>query len=196
MVIVQTSSGYTYEVPDSLPPAPIIAAAVVSGSTQLNTGDGDGKHLVLHGTLAAGEKYIVLQDSNNVEKLSVDKDGKISCPDIGTENFSSLDDSFLTLDQAMVPIKNDFDDATSSATDGTLVRRKTGASNFTSFDQVESEVIRALGTAPSIALYGQGSMDFVPLDSNGAIVPNAKRPWHSIRILELFCRIYRKSCSF
>ena len=103
MVVVETSSGYTYEIPDKLPPGPVYADAIVSGTTQLNTIDGDGVHLVLHGTLGVGDKYILCQDDNGVEKMSVDPAGYISAYDIRTENYQGGLDSEMTelLDQVV-----------------------------------------------------------------------------------------------
>ena len=47
MVLVETSDGTFYELPDVFPPAPVAASYVQHGVTELDATDQDGRHLVL-----------------------------------------------------------------------------------------------------------------------------------------------------
>ena len=101
MTIVETAEGYVYTIPETLPPKPVVASAVVSGNTQLNVTDGDGLHLVLHGDLGVNDKYILCEDTSHDLKFAVDKDGKIRCPDIVTDNFGSVEGGLVSLEGSM-----------------------------------------------------------------------------------------------
>ena len=172
MVLVETSDGTFYELPDILPPAPVAAAYIQSGSTELDVTDFDGRHLVLAGTLGASDHYIDCVDDNGASKFEVSGTGLVTATDlaIGSINSAVTDITANTTQTAKIANAGT---ATSTNTANALVQRASG-SNFTEIDRVSSEVIRAFGTNPSVALYGNGSIDFVPLDANGAAVPNTR----------------------
>ena len=101
MVIVETSDGFTYEIPEILPKAPIIAQAVVDGNTHLNLNDGDQKHLVLTADLTNLESYIECLDTNGNTKAEIDATGTVIANDFSTELISSYNTKFNDHDTAL-----------------------------------------------------------------------------------------------
>ena len=82
MTIVETSDGYTYSIPETLPTKP--ADRVVTEFINLDATDGDGTHLLLKGTLPSGDEYIRCEDANGVEQFGVSHDGSIRISNMET----------------------------------------------------------------------------------------------------------------
>ena len=80
---VYGKNGYTAEIPVEIPKKVIAQELVAAdGNTTLKDNNLDTTHLLLHGTLAAGVKYIDCQNASNVSKFSVDNVGKITGHDV------------------------------------------------------------------------------------------------------------------
>jgi hypothetical protein len=182
---VETESGYQYLATPVIPPGPIIAAGLVAGNTSLD-GGGDGMHLLLHGTLGAGDAYIDCQNDASTSKFKVAHDGKVHTTDVELPLFtlsSKIDlmvhdtnqlNNYIT---TLVPtqqthtteiadIETILNAATPASTQDTLVKRAVDGSQ-THFKKAQVEQLRLVSALPNVSLYGQGAFQFIPLDTNG-----------------------------
>ena len=179
MTIVQTSDGYTYSIPETLPPKP--AQSVETGQIVLNATDGDGTHLLLKGTLPSGDEYIRCEDAGGTEKFAVKHDGSLKISNLQTSTIANLNtdwgivlDGIAEIEDLAAETAKIENAGEASSTDGsqhgnTLVKRATGTA-FCEIDNLQSEVFRCVANNPEIALFGNGAIQFIPMDSNANII--------------------------
>ena len=184
MTTVETANGLTYTIPKVLPAASTasVPSRVVTGQTVLDAGDQDGTHLLLKGTIPSGDEYIRCEDASGVEKFGVKHDGKIFANDLQTSTIPSINNDFQFLVDAMADLEGveqetakieDADAVRRDHVDNTLVKRGTGT-NFCEINRLQAERFRVLGTEPNIALYGNGAINFVPLDNTNNPIANCE----------------------
>ena len=101
MPTIHTLNGYSYEIPDPVVPAPIVAQALVDGSTHLNLNDNDNKHLVLTGDINHLESYIQCLDTAGNTKFDVDNTGTVIATGFSTDLYSSFNTKFNDHDNAL-----------------------------------------------------------------------------------------------
>jgi len=183
MSIVQLADGYTYPAPEILPePELTVATSVVTGETVLNATDADGTHLLLKGDIVSGDEYIRCENSSGQEKFGVKHDGKILCNDLQTSTIPSLNADWSIVTDAITEIDDlaaqtlkieDAEAVRRDHADDTLVKRGTGET-YCEIDRLQSDRFRVLGAQPNIALYGNGAINFVPLDASNQPIANCE----------------------
>ena len=108
---VYGKNGYTAEIPVEIPKTVIAQELVAAdGNTTLKDNNLDETHLLLHGTLGAGVKYIDCQNASDVSKFSVDNLGTVAGYDLKLPNHSSL----LTSLAGMVTTSSDIQTQTNT----------------------------------------------------------------------------------
>ena len=183
MTIVETQSGYTYSIPETLPAKPV--DRVVTGMTVLDAADGDGTHILLKGTIPAGDEYIRCENSSGVEKFGVKHDGTALVHDLQTSTIPSLNNDWSVVNDAIAEIDDlaaqtlKVEDAEPVSLDhgpnddDTLVKRGTNGS-YCVINDLQAHRFRSLGATPQVALYGNGAFQFIPLDSQGNNIANCE----------------------
>ena len=183
MSTVQNSEGFTYSLPVVYPdPDATVPSRVVTQTTVLDANDGDGTHLLLKGTIANGDEYVRCETAAGGELFAVKHDGMVVCSDLQTSTISSLNTDFTFLVDAMADLEGveqetakieDADAVRRDHVDNSLVKRGTGT-NYCEINRLQSEQFRVLGSQPNIALYGNGAINFVPLDSSDNPIANCE----------------------
>ena len=163
-------NGYVSEIAPTIP-TPVIATQIADGNTTLNVHTED--HLVLHGTLTGNHDYIVCEDSNNVEKFKVDKNGKAIAQDVSVSGTTSLVTKISEIDTTTAKVNA----ATYEDIPDTIVRRpttsETNNNKWCEIDKLEVNQLQAIQPSPSIALYGSGCYSYIPQDNTNNNIPDA-----------------------
>ena len=200
---VTTGDGYTYIIPKQLPPAPIEAVTVVDGKTSLNTSNNnlDAAHLILHGDLTAGHKYIDCQNTNDATVFSVNDAGRVYGFDLQTSNHASINDKIANLDVEDTQTAQNLSSFMSSAevyhdvimdrthenTLGTIVRRlsqgEINEAKWIELDRIATQKIAAINPLPDITLYGQGAICYKPQDAAHQNLPGVYRFGKNVALL-------------
>ena len=207
--VVTTASGFTfqdYPVPNREKPPSIVHAEDEATGHMVNlditNNNLDEAHLVLKGNLPSGHFYIKCEDTSNVSKFTVDKDGKIDCdgldlPIIGdveseiqgntqtiAANFTQQQITHVEMEQNETQISfltnahTILDDKVGTPTEflsdpvTQTIVRRAAAGNNTEIEKILCHQLASVAPNPSIAVYGAGRIDWVPTDGLGDPLSN------------------------